>query len=82
MGERNRVSTDAQAHAYRRLAAAILARAAMDARGDNGHAAQARHWLVSSPWAGDLFDGLNLDRGVVLAWVRELPDQMQPALDL
>lgn len=57
---------------YRRLAAAIVRRAALDARGGNGHSAEARRWLVSSPWAGDLLDGLDFDRQRVVAWVLSL----------
>ena len=67
---------------YRRLACAIIRRAALDARGGNGHSAEARQWLVSSPWAGDLLDGLDFDRRRVLAWVDGLDPLVQPALDL
>ena len=62
-------------NAYRRLAAAILKRAALDARRDNGKVAlPARSWLVSDPWAAFLLDGLGIARDVVIAWVRRLPD--------
>jgi hypothetical protein len=76
------MTTDTQALAYRRLAAAILVRAALDARGGNGHAAQARRWLVSSPWAGDLLAWVAPDLAInVAAWVGDLPEVAQPALD-
>jgi hypothetical protein len=53
------------------LTAAILARAVRDALAGD---ALARVWLISSPWAGDLLDGLGLDRDAARAWVRELAE--------
>ena len=76
------MTTDAQALAYRRLAAAIIRRAVLDARSGNGRAASARRWLVSSPWCTDLLDALDIDRGAALAWVRELPNLVQLPFDL
>ena len=74
------MTTDAQALAYRRLAAAILKRAVLDAQSSNGRAAAARRWLLSDPWAGDLLDNLGLDRQRALAWVGNLPEVAQLAL--
>ena len=76
------MTPDAQVLAYRRLAAAILRRAVLDAQSSNGRAAAARRWLLSEPWAGDLLDSLGLDKRRVLVWVGELPEVAQPALDL
>jgi len=57
---------------YRRLAAAILRRAVLDAERDDG--AEARAWLVGEvSFAGMLLDGLEISRDVVREWVRELP---------
>lgn len=67
---------------YRRLAAAIVRRAVLDAQSANGQAAAARCWLLTSPWCGDLLDYLSLDRRRALAWVDGLPDLAQPALEL
>jgi len=55
---------------YRVLAAAIIRRAAFDARlGD----AEARHWLLFSPWCALLLEMLPIiDRRTVRAWVLEL----------
>ena len=79
---RRNPTADAEALAYRRLAAAILRRAALDARSTNGRAASARRWLVADPWAGDLLDALDLDPGWVRRWVDGLPELRQPALKL
>jgi hypothetical protein len=74
------MSPDVAVVVYRRLAAAILARAVLDARNGNGHAAEARLWLVCDPLAGFLFDGLGYDRGKVRRWVQNLEPIQQPAL--
>ena len=63
------MSTDAVVLAYRSLACAIIRRAMLDARRDNGHSAEARRWLLFDPWAGELLDGLGLDRRRILVWV-------------
>lgn len=64
--------SDAVVLAYRRLALAIIRRAMLDARRDNGHNAEARRWLLFDPWAGELLDGLGMDRRRILVWVGEL----------
>ena len=64
---------DAVILAYRRLAGAILEQAIRDARSSCPEmAARARHWLIASPWAGDLMDALGVDRGAVADWVSKL----------
>jgi hypothetical protein len=68
--------------AWRRLAAAIIARAVKDARSGNGYAAEARSWLLSSPLAAYLLDVVEVDRGRVYRWVCELEPLYQPALPL
>jgi len=51
---------------FRALAAAILRRAAQDARlGD----VDARRWLLFDPWAGDILDALGIERCEVRRWV-------------
>ena len=67
---------------YRRLAAAIIARAVKDAQSGNGHSAEARSWLLASPLAAYLLDVVEVDPGVVRQWVRELDPLHQPALPL
>jgi hypothetical protein len=57
---------------WRRLAAAILVRAALDAQGDDpALAAPARRWLSGegAAWAGEL----DLDPQRVAGWVSNLP---------
>jgi hypothetical protein len=76
------MTTDAQVWAYRRLAVAILRRAVLDAQSSNGRAAAARRWLLSDPWAGDLLEGLGLDKRRVLAWVGELEPLQQLSFEL
>jgi hypothetical protein len=76
------MTADAQVWAYRRLAVAILRRAVLDAQSSNGRAAAARWWLLSDPWAGDLLDGLGLDKRRVLAWVGELEPLQQLSFEL
>jgi hypothetical protein len=67
------VIADAETLAYRRLAGAILEQAIQDARSSCPKmAAEARHWLISSPWAGDLMDALGVDRGAVADWVSNM----------
>ena len=63
---------DAVVLAYRHLACAIIRRAMLDARLDNGHSAEARLWLLFDPWASELLDGLGLDRRQMVIWVSEL----------
>ena len=80
---KDKSTTDAQAHAYRRLAAAVIWRAALDAKSGNGHAVEARRWLVSSPWCTDLLAWVAPDLAVnVAAWVGDLPEVAQSALEL
>jgi hypothetical protein len=67
---------------WRRLAAAILVRAAKDAQSRDGYAAEARYWLLSSPWAIYLMDMMELDRSLVRRWVLDLKPLRQPALPL
>lgn len=74
------MSPDVEALIYRRLAAAILARALLDARSGNGHSAEARAWLERDPLAGDLLAGLGYDREKVCRWVQRLEPLEQPAL--
>jgi hypothetical protein len=66
----------------RRIAAAILRRAALDARSSNGRAAPAREWLAKDPWAGDLLAALGLNRRVALAWIEDLEPVGQPVLEI
>jgi len=66
--------------AFRRLAAAVLLRAARDARDGNGHAADARSWLADD--GADLADQLGLPPERVTAWVDGLPILVQPVLGL
>ena len=73
---------DAVNLAYRRLCAAILKRACLDAQSSNGRATATRRWLVTSPWCEYLLDVLDLDAGRVRAWVGDLPEVAQQALDL
>lgn len=54
---------------YRRLAIAIIRRAAMDAERGSG---EARVWLLISTQCGDLLDYLEWDRQRVWRWVRAL----------
>lgn len=72
--------SDPTAHQWRRLAAAVLRRAVLDARSDNGTAAEARRWLPGDPFCLYLLDAVDLDRQTVAAWVSELPELAQPAL--
>lgn len=65
--------------AYRRLAAAILRRACLDARSGNGHGAEARAWLERDPWAAELAEALGLDPRKVGRWVQGLGPLEQPA---
>ena len=71
---------DPETYGHRRLAAAIVARAALDAKSGNGHSAGARLWLVSSAWCAFLLDSLGRDQGQVTAWVNELDPMQQAAL--
>jgi hypothetical protein len=70
------------AGAWRRLAAAIIARAVKDAQLGNGYSAEARSWLLSSPLAAYLLDIVEVNRDMVHQWVRELEPLHQPALPL
>jgi hypothetical protein len=65
--------------AERRLAAAILKRAVLDARSSNGRAAHARRWLVGDD-AGLLFDALGLHPDRVAGWLEELAPAAQDVL--
>lgn len=76
------MTPNAETLAYRRLAAAVIYRAVLDARSGNGHAAGARRWLTSDPWAGELLGSLGLDRRRVADWVNGLEPLTQLALDL
>jgi hypothetical protein len=67
---------------WRRLAAAIVKRAVLDARSGNGAAAEARRWLASDPRAGCLLDAMDISQERVTAWVSELPPVAQSALPL
>jgi len=71
---------DPETWGHRRLAAAIVARAAQDARSGNGHSAGARLWLSSSDWCAFLLDSLGQDRDRVTAWVDGLEPIRQAAL--
>lgn len=63
------IVTDAN---YRRVAAAILARAVLDAlASDPGLAAPARRWLRTA--GVDLAEQLDIPPGRVMTWVGELP---------
>ena len=66
--------------ACRRLAAAIVKRAVLDAENGNGYSAGARLWLRSSDWCAYLLDGLDLKHKLVMAWVNELGPIPQAAL--
>ena len=66
------MSADAVVLAYRSLACAIIRRAMLDARLDNGHSAEARRWLLFDPWADELLDGLGLDKRQMAVWVSGL----------
>ncbi len=74
------MSPDVETVIYRRLACAIVARAALDARNGNGHSAEARAWLERNPLAGFLLDGLGYDWQRVRRWVGKLEPLEQPAL--
>lgn len=76
------MTTDTQANAYRQLAAAVLLQAVKDAQSGNGHAAPARWWLTRDTWAGDLLDGLGLDREAVGDWIAGLDPVQQSVLPL
>jgi hypothetical protein len=71
---------DVEAVVYRRLACAILVRAVLDARSGNGSSAEARAWLEHDPLAGDLLDGLGLNRHCVRRWVQGLDPLGVPSL--
>lgn len=64
----------------RRLVAAILARAARDAVGDNEHTAEARQWLTESEYAEILFSEMGIHLNVVDAWIDTLEPLLQPEL--
>lgn len=64
--------------AYRRLACAILVRAARDARSGNGCASEARDWLAGE--GADLAEQLDIAPSRVAAWVDDLRTLAQPAL--
>jgi len=66
--------------AYKRLACAILARAVRDAKSGNGHSTEARRWLAGDPWAGDLFDYLDIPPERVARWAVGLEPLAQLAL--
>lgn len=66
----------------RRLAAAILRRAALDARNGNGRAAEARRWLAEGEHAADLLGALDLHQDRAREWIDELPEPRQPGLEL
>ena len=57
----------------REIAIAIVARAVKDAKSRNGHALEARRWLMFHPWAADLCNWLDIDRENVKDWVLSLP---------
>jgi hypothetical protein len=59
-----------------------MVRAVKDAGSGNGYAAEARSWLLSSPFAAYLLDVVGLDRDTVHQWVLELEPLCQPALPL
>lgn len=61
----------------RRLAAAILARAAKDAEAGD---AIARRWLERSPQARALLEGLGLHRDQARRWIEDLAPPAQDAL--
>ena len=54
---------------YRRLAAAIVARAIRDVRERNRSANEALLWLMTSPLAVDLLDGLDVHIDRLWPWI-------------
>ena len=74
------MTADPETLAARRLTAALLLRAARDARSGNGYAAEARDWLADE--GADLATWLDLDAGRVIRWVDALPVLVQPGLGL
>ena len=56
---------------WRRLIAAIVWRAVLDARSDNEHAPEARLWLLTNPIAKQWIEELDLDLMRIRVWVIE-----------
>jgi len=63
----------AEGGAWRQFGAAILKRAALDARNNTtGRGFEARNWLLFDPLAAYLCEELGLSRGCVLRWTLSL----------
>jgi hypothetical protein len=62
---------------WKRLAAAVLARAVRDARRSNRHSAEARAWLARDPLAGDLLNYVGFDQEQARQWVTSLEQPMR-----
>jgi len=56
---------------WRRLIAAIIYRAVLDARSDNEHAPEARVWLLTSSMAKQWIEELDLDLMRIRVWIIE-----------
>ena len=73
--------SEATAYHFRRLAAAIVARAVRDAKSANdSRAIEARSWLVAE--AGDLLDALDIPQERLADWVAGLPVVAQLSFEL
>ena len=74
------MSDDVAAYVYRRLAAAVIRRAVLDAKRQDERAIEARAWLAGD--AGDFLDALDILPERVARWVRELTPPAQLSLEL
>ena len=75
-------SRDRDLEAYRRIGAAVLWRAALDARHADARGARARAWLERDPWAGELLASVDagVDRRRLAEWIEEQAPLQQRAL--